>query len=58
MVKMIAITLILAMVFVGAGVTVKSMPASELKEFIKWGLVVLAGILAAVAVLGFITVLF
>ena len=55
---MIAITLLLAMVFVGAGVAVKSMPASELKEFMKWGLVVLAGILAAVAVLGFITILF
>ncbi len=58
MIKMIVITLLLAMLFVVADVTVKDMPASELKEFTKWGLVVAAGFLAAVAVLFFVSVLF
>ena len=59
MIKTIAIKLLTAMVFVvAAGVTVKDMPASERKEFMKWGLIVTASFLTAVASLYFIAVLF
>ena len=55
---MIVITLLLAMVFVVAGLTVKDMPVSELKEFMKWGLIVTASFLTAVASLFFLFILF
>ena len=58
MIEMIAVTLLLASVFVVAGVMAKGMTKSELKEFMTWGLVVTTGILFTAVVSGVLAILF
>ena len=56
---MIAVTLLLlASVFVVAGVMAMGMTKSELKEFMTWGLVATTGILFTVVVSSVLAVLF
>ena len=57
MVKTILVMLAIAS-FVGAWVALSSTPSNELKEFFKWALVVVAGIVASVVMVGSITLLF
>jgi uncharacterized membrane protein YsdA (DUF1294 family) len=58
MLKTILVMLAIAAGFVGAWVALSSTPSNELKEFFKWALVVVAGIVASVVMVGSITLLF